>query len=185
MAEKKRKGRRAHLQDFSRDVTGEFQYTGTYRWYVGGTPFKQVMNRINLLTAALCLALFAMSMLPAPSMLGMGNYYVILPYIAELICSALSVYAAVRLIFGGAKLRSYVYEASVEKLPGRLTLTAIFAGACVTGNLVYLIMNGLGEKPLYSLAIVALHWAVIAVALLLKRCVTSMEWSGGEEEPEA
>jgi len=181
MADQKKKGRRAHLNSFSRDVSGEFQYTGQYRRYAGAVPYKQAMNKVTLLTAGLCLAIFAMSMLPAPSMLGTGNYYVILPYIGELICAALSAWAAIRMTNGGQSLRSYVYEATVEKLPGRLMLTAIFAAACVTGNVVYLILNGLGEKWYLSLAIVALHVAVIAASLLLKRHLSTLEWDGGED----
>jgi hypothetical protein len=179
---KKRKGRRAYLNDFYQDVSGEYQYTGRLRRYEGQLPWRDAARRIGILSGAMALALVAVGMLPAPSMVGMGSFYVILPYILELVGVFLSGWSAVRLIGSGEELRSYVYEATVEKLPGRLTMSAIFAGASLAGNLVYLLLKGFGGKVILSLAVLALHGAVLAAALVLKGFLSSLRWSGGADE---
>jgi len=183
MAEKKkRKGRRAYLDDFYRDVSGEYHYTGALRRYEGTEPYRQAVTRVGVLAGIMALAMVLVGLIPAPSMLGIGNFYVVLPYIAELVGAALSVWAAIRMIAGGAELRNYVYEATVEKLPNRLEMTAVFAAVCVAGNVLYLILKGFGGRVIASLAVILLHGAVIAAALLLKKHLSTLRWSGGREE---
>lgn len=187
MAEKKkRKGRRAYLNDFYRDISGEYQYTGQLRRYEGPAPHREAVTRMGVFAGAMALAVILVGLLPAPSMLGLGNFYVVLPLILELLGVFLSAWAVVRLIAGGCELRNYVYEATVEKLPGRLTMTAIFAAVSAVCNVVYLILNGFGGKVLVSLAVIVLHGAALAAALLLKRYLASLRWSGreGESAPE-
>lgn len=181
MAEKKRKGRRAHLDDFYRDVSGEYQYVGKLRRYRGEIPYEQVKTRLGVLIAALCLAVLGVGALPAPSMLGTGSFYVILPYIAELVGAFLCAWAAIRLISGGEELRNYVYEATVEKLPSRLAVTAVFAAASVVGNVLYLILKGFGGKAFLSLLVIVLHLAAAAAAVLAFRFLRTLRWDGGEE----
>ena len=73
-------------------------------------------------------------------------------------------------------------EATVEKLPNRLEMTAVFAAVCVAGNVLYLIHKGFGGRVIASLAVILLHGAVIAAALLLKKHLSTLRWSGGREE---
>ena len=143
MAEKKkRRGRREHLNDFYLDVGGNYQYAGPIRRYEGDMPWRDAALRVGVLAGAMALSLIAVGLIPAPSMVGMGNFYVVLPYVLELVGVFLSVWAAVRLIAGGEELRNYVYEATVDKFRGRLTMTMIFAISSVIGNAAFLIMKG-------------------------------------------
>jgi hypothetical protein len=184
MAEqKKRKGRRSYLNDFYRDVGGEYQYTGAMRHYLGPEPYEGERKRLAMLGGAVGLGTLAVGVLPAPSMLGIGSFYVILPYVAQLIAAFLSLWAAIRMLLGGPELRSYVYDATVEKLPVRSMLTAVFAAAGILGNALYLILHGFGGRPVISLAVIVLHALVTATAMLLRRRVAVQQWDGGEEEP--
>ncbi len=184
MAEKKKhKGRREYLNDFYRDVSGEYQYTGTIRRYQSELSWHDAALRIGVLAGIIATAMIAVGLIPAPSMTGMGSFYVILPYILELVGVFLSVWAAIRLIAGGEELRNYVYEATVGKIRGRLTMTAIFAISSLIGNVVFLIIKGFDGKVFLSLAVILLHGVSLAASLLLMRHMSSLRWSGGAEEP--
>lgn len=185
MAEKKkRKGRRAYLNDFHVGLNGEYTYTGPIYRYEGELPYRQALTRLRVLTAAMCLAMIGAGVVPAPSMVGFGNFYVVPFFMIELVGVALSAWSAYRLISGGEDLRAYVYEATVNKLPQRLEMTFFFAAACVAVNIVYICLNGFGGKVILSLLLIVLHVGVGAVAQILRRTLALLRWNTGREEGE-
>ena len=183
MAEKKkRKGRRAYLNDFYTDLGGNTVYTGKMIRYLGPHPYPVARRRVGVLCGLVCACVFAVACLPAPSMLGMGKFYVVLPFILEAIAVLLTVWAAVRMLYHGETLRSYIHEASVKKLPWWLEMTAVFAAVSVVTNVVYLAINGFGGKLFLSLALIVFHILAALFALLCLRFLRALSWSSGEEE---
>ena len=183
MAEKKkRKGRRAYLNDFYTDVTGNTVYTGKMYRYCGQLTYPAMRQRICLYCGLIFACVFAAACLPAPSMLGIGKFYVVLPFILECIALLLTLWAAVRMLYHGEALRAYVYEATVKRLPWWLEMTAVFAAVGAVCNVVYLALNGFGGQPALSLVLIALHVLTAVLAVLCLRFVRSLVWSGGEEE---
>ena len=84
MAEKnkKRGGRRAHLNDFHVNLAGDYVYTGTHYSYVDqGRSRDRVQRELLGLSVAVMLAVVAGGCSDAPAML--NCWYVILPYICE------------------------------------------------------------------------------------------------------
>ncbi|MBQ6116354.1 MAG: hypothetical protein IJL08_03415 [Oscillospiraceae bacterium] len=186
MAEKKkRKGRRAYLNDFYTDVTGNTVYTGQMIRYAGEMPWRGAARRTGVLTGAVTACALIVFCLPAPSMTGMNKSYVVLPLILEAVGVLLTVWAAVRLLCNGPDLRSYVWEASAKKLPWWLEMTAVFAAVGVVGNVIYLAVKGFGGKVFLSLLVIVLHLLTIAAALFEIRFLRTVKWSGGEELPPA
>ncbi len=183
MAEKKkRKGRRAYLNDFYTDVSGNIVYNGVMYRYEGDMPFNKAYRRLGALCGLVFLSVFAVACIPAPSMLGYGKLYVILPFLFEALGVLLTVWAAIRLRANGPDLRSYVWEATVKKLPWWLEMTAFFAGASAVCNVIYLAINGFEGKVFLGLLAVALHITAVVSALLSIRALRSMTWIAGEGE---
>jgi len=179
---KKRKGRRAYLDDFQAGVNGQYIYTGSMYRYEGAVPYQRAMRRVSLLTAAMCAALVCAGAVPAPSMLGFGNFYVIVPFLVEMVGVALAIWSAAKLIYGGEELRAYVHAATVKKLPDRLSMSLFFAGASIVANIVYLALKGFGGKVIASLLVIVFHALVILTAWLLKRELSTHRWTTGGEE---
>ena len=132
MAEgKERRGRRDHLNDFYRDVSGNYVYTGTC--YVCRAAEKErtaLLRRVWLLTAVMAAAVVAGGCISAP---GMDRcFYVLLPYAAEVGLTGSVVWATVRWQAREYPMREYVYRATVQALPGRCLGEAIAALKAVT-----------------------------------------------------
>ena len=184
MAEqKKRKGRRAYLNDLYTDVGGNTVYTGRMYRYRGALPWSEARKRLGILGGAAVLCFIAVLCVPAPSMLGIGKAYVVLPLLLQAVAVLLTVWAAVRLFSNGPDLRAYVWEATAKKLPWWLEMTAVFAGVSVAGNLVYLALRGFEGRPVLSLLVIALHAMCAALAVFALRFLRTLRWDGGEELP--
>ena len=182
MAEKKkRKGRRAYLNDIYTDVNGRAVYTGKMFTYDGPLPYGAARSRICLYCGAVLLCVVAVGVLPAPAMLGYGKFYVTLPFMLEALGVFLMLWAAIRMLYHGASLRAYIHEATVKKLPWWLEMTAVFAGLSVVGNVIYLALHGFGGQVVVSLAVIVFQVLAALLALLGRRFVGAMEWRGGEE----
>ena len=85
--EKKRRGRRAYLEDFQKTATGEYVYTGKLHYYeTQGLERRQALLRLWLLTGAIAAAVVVSGCVPAA---GMSNtFYVLLPYAGALLSAA-------------------------------------------------------------------------------------------------
>ncbi|MBE6990569.1 MAG: hypothetical protein E7426_07480 [Ruminococcaceae bacterium] len=180
MADRKRGGRRDYLNDFHMDLSGQYVYTGALYRYAGTLPRRKAMLRTGLMAAAMAVFTVVAGCLDAPAMF--GTAYVLLPYLGQVIAAALSVWAAGQLIVSGKELRAYVYRATVEKLPRRLRVTAVFAAVGILGNVVYLCLYGFGGKVLPSLAVLVLHALTGVAAELLRRFFLTLRWDSGSEE---
>ena len=174
---KKRTGRWDYLNDFDAGADGSYSYRGNIFRYEGERPYSKERLLLCLFAGLMTAAAAAAGIVPAPSMLGFGNFYVVPLYIIELVGVFLTAWAAVKLIAGGSELRSYVYEKSAAKIPHRCDFTAIAALLCIPANVVYLCLNGFGGKPIASVLLPVLHAAVAVTAMLLKRTVLAEKWT--------
>lgn len=174
---KKRKSRWDYLNDFSADAEGRYSYRGNIRRYEGPVPYEKERARLTALTAVMAAVTAAAGFLPAPSMVGFGNFYVVPLFILELIGVMLTAWAAVKMIAGGSELRSYVYDKSVKKIPHRADFTSIAAALCIPANIVYLCINGTEGKLLFTVLLMAAHAVIALSAQLLKRTVAAEAWN--------
>ncbi|MBQ9393722.1 MAG: hypothetical protein IJU18_07025 [Oscillospiraceae bacterium] len=173
----KERGRRSHLNDFHMDVSGQYVYTGAMYHYDGPLSEKDFVTRVTVLSAVMTVAVIAAGCLPTPAML--NSFYVILPFVGEVCCAMLSVWATVRLLWHEPDLRSYVYRATVGSLPTKLLFTACFAILCAAAQVAFISLYGFRGAPALSLVPFLLKAAVAASALWLRWLIRHSRWSGG------
>ena len=129
-------------------------------------------KRRSSVWAVLMAAMIINGCIPAPGMA--GCFYVLLPYAAQVVSAAALGVALLSVATAGNPLREYQYEAAVKKIPMRSRLAAIFAGASVLGELLYLIQNGAGNAA--GMAALFLVLEVIACVCAAWICKYSKSW---------
>ena len=139
MSEKKKKGKRAYLSDYVLDVNGEYVYTGDY--YIAsveqGKDFARFMRAIS------GLAVLAFAFLVGIGCLSTGTtsgaFYVIVPYVAAMVFTAICIYDSFTVASGKGKLKAHLFENNVSRLKGMsfAGTAAVFIAAF--GQLGYII----------------------------------------------
>ena len=139
---------------------------------------RQIMPTLVLAVLA------AAGMVPAPG--AMQQFYVLLPYAGALVAGISAVWALARMSRGGARLRSYVYEETVAKLPLRCLLTGVFAALAAVGECMDVFLNGGQEAIRYAVLFTALAAAAAAAAFAaghtIRAAVYTEESDSGREE---
>lgn len=170
---KKRPHRRDYLNDFKLNVAGEYVYTGkVFHWTCDRMRTLALFWGLSL---GACAAAVAGGCIPGTGM--EGSAWVLLPYVVSLICSFTCLYAVGRLAFAGEEVREYVFKGSVEKLPLRTLMTAIFSAIAVLAELVNLFLPFFRGKIWAGLLLMALEAAICAATILLRRAVVRLEWT--------
>ncbi len=174
--EKKRRGRRAYLDDFQKTATGEYVYTGQLHHYeTEGISRRQALARLWILTAVMAVAQVVSGCVPAA---GMSNtFYVLLPYAGGLLSAASVVWLMCRLSAGGDPLRHYVYTATVGQMRLRGYLVLAFAAVTLVGEAVYLILHGVGTVLAGTVVFVICQAIFLIAALAWKSFVRKLCWS--------
>jgi hypothetical protein len=175
MSNEKKKGRRAYLNDFRKNAAGEYLYTGDhYQFVPEGKTRRRFLAEQWLFCGGLLIASVLSGCIPAT---GMANCpYVILPYVVGFVSAVSLCWGLGRLTAGGDPLRAYVYEASVQAIPQRAMLTAVFAGLAALGEGVYLLLHGSANKTWDSFLFVGLEILVCLLALLARQGVKKQNW---------
>ena len=127
-----RKNKRAYLDDFQRDLNGNYQYCGAHCHYVGKTPRKTVLLRLWLLCGGAAALTAGAGFVPGAT--AHMPAYVSLSYVAALLAAVYALYTLLRMTAGGEPLRAYLHEQTAEKLPGRCTLAAVLCAAAAAGQ---------------------------------------------------
>ena len=124
MADRKKK--RAYLDDFEKDLNGNYQYRGAHYHYKGTKSRGRALAWLWVLCGG------ATAYAPV---------WLLLPYMAGLLAAGYAVYLLVRLTAAGEPLRAYIHEQTVLKLPGSCTLAAVLAGITAAAQLVQLAVS--------------------------------------------
>lgn len=140
----KRKGKE-YLDDFHKDLNGNYQYTGSYRSYCGKMPRKKAMTLLWLLCGGGAAALLAAGFVPAAG--AMERFYVLVPYAIALVAQVSVIWALVRLTAGGELLRSYIHEQTIGQMPMRCLVGALFAALAAVGECADLSARGAQGAP--------------------------------------
>ena len=140
--EKKRRGRRAYLDDYKALANGEIVYTGTMYSWSGSAPWNREMAALWLRAGISGVCVTACGLIPVSGM--MNTFYVILPWLLTFIGAGSLIWALCRMTHHGERLKEHVFRATVGALPVRTAFTAVCAAAAVLGQAVSLIRNGPG-----------------------------------------
>lgn len=171
--EKKRRGRRAYLNDFQVNVAGEYIYTGkVYRW---GSDRKGALLRMWTFGLGAMAAAVAAGCIPGTGMEGAA--WALLPYVVSLIAACTCVYAVGRLSFAGTEVREYVFQASVDQLPIRCMVTAIAASVAILGEIVNLFLPSFAGNLAGGILLMVLEGAILGFSVLLRGVVVRLKWT--------
>ena len=168
MAGEKKKGRRAYLDDFTPTVSGGYVYSGQMFLFDGDeSRRRRLLGQLGGLWAAVTAAELLCGLVRAPG--ATGCFYVVLPYVGALVASFSVAWGLIRLVRGGPRLRAYVYEATVEKFPLRLSLAALCAGLALAGECLFVFRHGAQGRQAGLAVYLAGQGAALAGALLWRR----------------
>ena len=107
--------KRAYLDDFEKDLNGNYQYRGAHYRYAGEYPHSRVLALLWLFCgggAALTVGAGAL-----PGATAHAPVYLLLPYMAALVLALYAVVLLVRLTRGGARVRAYIHEQTAQNCP--------------------------------------------------------------------
>ena len=177
-------GENSYLNDFHRNLAGEYVYSGAHYAVTGGEAERAAMKRaLWARTALLAAATILSGCFSAPGM--RGCFYVILPYAGELICVFLTVWGVVRLGTDWIAVREYVYDRSVRVLPARAACAALFAALGAAGELVFLVLSPDGGQLLPAAAFLLLRAAAALAAAGVRRLLLRSNWCKMPENRES
>ena len=176
MADRKKK--RAYLDDFEKDLNGNYQYRGAHYHYKGTKSRGRALAVLWVLCGGGAALVVAAGLVPGAT--AYAPFWLLLPYMAALVLALYAVVLLVRLTRGGVRLRAYVHEQTAQKLPSFCRATAVLCAAAAAGQGVavfaadtQLLMSTCGIFILFELLSCA---AFAAAARLLKR----MPWEKEE-----
>jgi len=173
--EKKQKGRKAYLNDFVPNLAGEYTYNGSHYRYTGPImPYSRMRSQLVVgfvgVLAGLLLPGFV-------SVGGMGNcFYVLIPYMAEAISVFVTLYALFGMITGGEKIREYIFEKSVKRVPGGCVCCAAFAAIGFVCSMIFSALNGVGGSTAEAAVLIIGKCLGVTAPLALRKLVLSSSW---------
>lgn len=177
MTEKKKKGRRAYLEYFKKDDDGKYVFQGDYYTYQPeeGRTLRQELIRMWILCLIMFVSIVAVGCITAPGM--DRSFYVLTPYVVELIGGIRVCLALGKLTAGGNPMKNYTYEGSVTELPQRTVFTMVWVAVSLVGETVFLCRSG-SEGKILGMVLFFLLEILAGVSLFLFRRISlRMKWS--------
>ena len=149
----RKRERRSYLNDFQKDLNGEYQYRGAHYHYAGAVEYSRLRRSLWLLCGGAAALLLAAGCLPGATKGAAA--YVTLPYMLALAVCGCLIWTLARWTRGGAALRAYVYEQTARRLPALALAAGILSALAVVGQGIAFLMGS------------AANWANIAFFVCL------------------
>ena len=135
-----RKNKHAYLDDFEKDLNGNYQYRGAHYYYKGTQPRGKALAGLWVLCGGGTACLLAAGFVHGAT--AHAPFWLLLPYMAGLLAGVYVLYLLVRLTAGGVPLRAYIHEQTAQKLPGVCLAAAVLAALTAAAQLVQLALGG-------------------------------------------
>lgn len=135
-----RKNKHAYLDDFEKDLNGNYQYRGAHYYYKGTQPRGKALAGLWVLCGGGTSCLLAAGFVHGAT--AHAPFWLLLPYMAGLLAGVYALYLLVRLTAGGDPLRAYIHEQTAQKLPGVCLAAAVLAALTAAAQLVQLALGG-------------------------------------------
>ena len=110
MADRKKK--RAYLDDFEKDLNGNYQYRGAHYHYKGTKSRGRALAWLWVLCGGGAALVVAAGLVPGAT--AYAPVWLLLPYMAGLLAAGYAVYLLVRLTAAGEPLRAYIHEQTLS-----------------------------------------------------------------------
>ena len=149
----RKRERRSYLNEFQKDLNGEYQYRGAHYHYAGALEYSKLRRSLWLRCGVSAALLIAAGCLPGATK-GTAAY-VTLPYMLALAVCGCLIWTLARWTRGGAALRAYVYEQTARRLPALALAAGILSALAAVGQGIAFLMGS------------AANWANIAFFVCL------------------
>ena len=176
MEKKKRAGRRKqYLDDFRPAVNGEYVYTGNhYSPDMDWSDYSRLRGCI--IAASVITAGFVLAAGSLPAAGSISCFYVILPFLAVIICCSVTVWKVLSLFLSGYTVREYVYDKTVPVIPLWLKAGIISSAVTLISETVFLMLNGFAGREKETVAFITLITVKIMIDLLIIRLFKRIRW---------
>jgi hypothetical protein len=172
----KKERREQKLRDITQDSAGRVVYTGDlWRIADSGGPGSALRQRMLLIAGLGVLALTVLGSGCIDAENAMGAFYVVLPYIGEVSALFGLAWNAVKLIRTG-EVRTYALDHAKPRIAGACRILTVFAAAGLVMSVLYIVLNGMGDKPADGIAYLLLKFAAAVIAEWYRRLFVTTEW---------
>ena len=157
----------AYLNEYQKDASGTYVYTGAYYGIADDAARKHTYARLIG-----CLSLLTAGVVGSGCFNAAGagsSFYVILPYIAEVACLFFLLWNCVRLLLAGRRVKAYIYQSVSKYIPPASLLLTFFAAAGCACAVVFVILNGFAGGIALCICYFALKLCNAALAVLIRR----------------
>ena len=166
-----KRGRRSYLDDFQRDVNGEYQYRGAHYRYAGMMEYRTLRRSLWLCCGCGSALVLAAGCLPGAT--AGAAWYVTLPTMLALVAAGVLLWTTAQWSRGGMTLRAYVHARTVRRLPAEALIAAGMSAFGTVGQGISLLLGNPANWAKIG------HFAALAVAsgffirthVLMKRTV--------------
>ena len=165
------KKRRSYLDDFQKDINGEYQYRGAHYRYAGVMEYQTLRRSLWLCCGCGSALVLAAGCLPGAT--AGAAWYVTLPYMLALAACGFLLWTLTQWTKGGMTLRAYVHAQTVKRLPAEALLAAAMSvcGAVGQGIVLLLEKSANWAKIGHFAALVVAAGFFIRTYVLMKRTV--------------
>ena len=165
------KKHRSYLDDFQRDVNGEYQYRGAHYRYAGMMEYRTLRRSLWLCCGCGSALVLVAGCLPGAT--AGAAWYVTLPTMLALVAAGVLLWTTAQWSRGGMTLRAYFHARTVRRLPAEALIAAGMSAFGAVGQGISLLLG----NPVNWAKIG--HFAALAVAsgffirthVLMKRTV--------------
>jgi len=160
------------LSDFKKGPDGKYVYTGAV--YSLTSDYKKANLIISVFGILIALCVIGSGFVNAG---GMNNsFYVIVPYVLEVICLFVVAWNTVRIVYAGKKVRAYIYEPAHDRIPDGAVALSVFSAAALTGSAVFTVLHGFEGKMLLCIVFWLLKVLTVCLGIAFYRCFKKLEW---------
>ena len=151
-----KRGRRSYLDDFQRDVNGEYQYRGAHYRYAGTMEYQTLRRSLWLCCGFGTALVLAAGCLPGAT--AGAAWYVTLPTMLALVAAGVLLWTTAQWSRGGMTLRAYVHARTVRRLPAEALIAAGMSAFGAVGQGISLLLGNPANWAKIG------HFAALAVA---------------------
>ena len=163
-------GKKDYLKDFRTSEAGEPVYTGEL-WRIREQSTFRKAAVLLLAASGSCVGSGCLSSSGASD-----AFYVILPFIGEMVCLFLLWWSFYKLLAERGRIRDYIKTASAGRISGAAAALTVLALAGLAASVFYLARHGAGESLLSAAAYPVLKLLTAAAAFAGRKIFAGIRW---------
>lgn len=177
---KKRKSKKAYLNDFQLNEEGKYEYRGTMHVLdESNISLKQVKTKVSIY-ALLIFACFVVSgFIKADGL--MNAFYIVVPYVFGFFFDCLLTYKTFSFVLGKYPIRDYDFKATIMKYDTYLLVILILDIATIIGEVYYLIRFGIQYYVAGTIIFLVCIIGILLATGAYKQFAKELKWLENEK----